>query len=290
VRRWVLVLFLVSGAYAQASLKVFFQSGLEAGLALQGQTAVGAEYLDQRVAGPWNFSADLSASRDLTQGGFSYTITTLTLGYRGQGWRADLGWSPRPLSIGRLITPYALKQSPDPEQPAGVAGLGVRFPIGDAGTLDASALWTGTGPALLITSRYQAKATWWGSLVLGARPLLRLASSATLGENVVYGEAFLLANPTEARGLVGLSRYLGEALLTLEAAYTGRPLLALALEENRGGVSLVYTPGALSTGLRMNLEDGGGTASVNLFAKILPGPLSSLGLALRLEEFFDLPW
>ncbi len=51
-----------------------------------------------------------------------------------------------------------------------------------------------------------------------------LGGSGLVGDIVVYGEAWLLANPWDGRGALGASGFWGDLLWTLEAAYAADPL------------------------------------------------------------------
>ena len=51
-----------------------------------------------------------------------------------------------------------------------------------------------------------------------------LGGSGLVGDIVVYGEAWLLANPWDGRGALGASGFIGDLLWTLEAAYAADPL------------------------------------------------------------------
>lgn len=55
-------------------------------------------------------------------------------------------------------------------------------------------------------------------------PAVGVGASGTVGDTVVYGEAWLLTGPWRGRGALGVSGYLADALWTLEAAYAPPPL------------------------------------------------------------------
>ncbi len=59
-----------------------------------------------------------------------------------------------------------------------------------------------------------------------------LGGSGSVGELVVYGEGWLLTNPVDARGALGVTGYLGDRLWTLEGAYA--PLEPDALAPDLG--------------------------------------------------------
>lgn len=57
-----------------------------------------------------------------------------------------------------------------------------------------------------------------------------VGGSGLIGDIVVYGEAWLLTNPWDGRGALGLSGFAGDLLWTLEAAYAADPLEPTSLD------------------------------------------------------------
>ena len=100
-----------------------------------------------------------------------------------------------------------------------------------------------------------AQVTLEGHAFRTVRPGGGVTASATVGDLVVYGEAWLLHGPWEARGGAGLTGYLGDLLWTAEAAWAppdgaleadARPALRLA--------------GSRAIGRNGNLDGGAGLA------------------------------
>jgi hypothetical protein len=73
-----------------------------------------------------------------------------------------------------------------------------------------------------------------GSFITG------LGGSALVGDTILYGEAWVLTNPTEARGALGASGYLGERLWTLEAAYAALPPSTAPAPQLAGQLTLLH--------------------------------------------------
>jgi hypothetical protein len=82
-----------------------------------------------------------------------------------------------------------------------------------------------------------------------------LAGSGLLGDTVIYGEGWLLTDPLDARGALGLSGFWGDALWTLEASYAENALVSTgeAFPQLLGQLNL---PQGESSNLDINLGLG----------------------------------
>lgn len=95
---------------------------------------------------------------------------------------------------------------------------------------DTAAGWGDVGGALSVRADLTSAQLEAHVLYLRA-PAFGASASGTVGETVLYGEAWLLAGPWSGRGALGASGYLGtalggalsDALWTLEAAYAPPP-------------------------------------------------------------------
>lgn len=127
-----------------------------------------------------------------------------------------------PLETARLSVPYRLEPLSEGGQPLGL--LGVRASVYlDAWRLRPAVVYRaqdGQGGAVLSVRRdfggfdLEAHASY-----LARRAALGLGGSGLAGEIVLYGETWLITNPWEARGALGASGYLGDALWSAELAY-----------------------------------------------------------------------
>ncbi|MEJ2357080.1 MAG: hypothetical protein P8Y13_03225 [Deinococcales bacterium] len=130
-----------------------------------------------------------------------------------------------PLETARLTVPYQLDRTAKDGQRQGVWGARASLYLTPVRLRGAFLERDGSlGGALslradLTSAQLEANAVYLDGLALGA------GASGTLGDTVLYGEAWLLSDPWRGRGAVGASGYLSDALWTLEAAFA--PPLAL---------------------------------------------------------------
>lgn len=137
-----------------------------------------------------------------------------------------------------------------------------------------------------------------------------VTASGTVGDQVVYGDLWLLATPWEARGGAGISGYVGDVLVTAEAGWvpptgaldeTPRPSLRvsvaaapirdLALDASAGAAwpDDPRTPGERTTVIdaRVSLTFATGDADLTLTPSLRHGGGSTvLGTSLALRSYF----
>lgn len=150
----------------------------------------------------------------------------------------SVGVERLPLEVARLSVPFSVETRNARGLPEGVPGvralwypdlLSVSWRVRGAllYTGRDTLFWDALTPLLSVRGSFEGfelEATALYTQTLGAGSLVTgLGGSGLLGETVLYGEAWLLTNPLEARGALGASGYLGDRLWTLEAAYTAPP-------------------------------------------------------------------
>lgn len=151
---------------------------------------------------------------------------------------ASLGLERLPLETARLTVPYRLEPAAADGTRRGLWGARVSLYTGPlrlraAGFLAPPTLAppaSGGGSELggAVSARLDLTAVQIEAHAVYLRaPAFGVSASGTLGQTVLYGEAWLLAEPWGGRGALGASGYLGDALWTLEAAYAP-PLAAPA--------------------------------------------------------------
>lgn len=141
---------------------------------------------------------------------------------------ASAGLERLPLETARLTVPFQLDPVAADGTRRGLWGARVSAYVGalrlrGVGFLRSPGMGGGSAPddlgaALsarldLTSAQVEAHAVYLGA------PAFGVGASGTVGRTVVYGEAWLVAEPWRGRGALGASGYLGDALWTLEAAY-----------------------------------------------------------------------
>ena len=155
-----------------------------------------------------------------------YGLTELFARYDVNDIELSAGLERLPLETARLSAPFRLEPVGDLGQPLGLLGARATLFSGD---------WRIRSAALYRVQDEQLGAVVsvrreFSSFDLEAHVLYLdgfaagLGGSGLLGEIVVYGEGWLLSDPWDARGALGLSGYWGDLLWTAEAAYAADPV------------------------------------------------------------------
>ncbi len=124
-----------------------------------------------------------------------------------------------PLETARLTVPYQVDRTASDGQRQGLWGARATLYLTPFRVRGAFLDRDGAlGGALnlradLTSAQLEASVVYLDGLALGA------GASGTIGDTVLYGEAWLLGDPWRGRGAVGASGYLSGALWTLEAAF-----------------------------------------------------------------------
>lgn len=182
--------------------------------------------------GPLRLRATLDPALRLSGAGAADAVFELGLSEAYLLWPSsalDLsaGLERLPLETARLSVPYRLEPLSEGGQPLGL--LGVRASVYlNAWRLRPAVLYRAQddqgGAALSVRRDFGGFELEAQASYLARRAALGLGGSGLAGETVVYGEAWLLSGPWEARGALGASGYLGPALWSAELAYTPLPL------------------------------------------------------------------
>lgn len=222
-----------------------------------------------------------------------------------------------PLEVARLSVPFSVEPRNARGLPEGVPGVRaawypdllsaswrVRGALLYLAPVEDPLSWTALTPLLSVRGGFEGfelEATALYTQALGAGSLATgLGGSGLLGDTVLYGEAWLLTNPLEARGALGASGYLGDRLWTLEAAYTARPPSTAPAPLLAGQLTLLQDEASSLTGtVRLLLEDDlqvqptlaysalSGDEELTLTAGgSLSGQVRALTLSLSVKSFF----
>ena len=153
----------------------------------------------------------------------------------------SVGFQRLPLGQMRLVEPLSLERRLPTGEPGGPLMLRLSHYSGEWRTNAVLLAVSGDGllpdgPGGVLSLRRETPAfTVEGHALWTVRPALGVTASGSLDSLVVYGEGWLLAEPWDVRGGLGLSSYLGEWLLAFEAAWAApagelllpaRPILA----------------------------------------------------------------
>lgn len=152
--------------------------------------------------------------------------------YRLDNIDLSAGLERLPLQTARLSIPFRLEPVNGVRQPLGLLGARANIYLTD---------WR-VRPGLVY--RYQddqfggvlSVRREFGNFDLEAHVLyldgftVGLGGSGLIGDIVVYGEGWLLTNPWDGRGALGLSGFAGDLLWTAEAAYAADPLETTSLD------------------------------------------------------------
>ncbi|MCS7068730.1 MAG: hypothetical protein RMK51_04250 [Meiothermus sp.] len=212
----------------ETRLEVRFSTGLAISNApLTASWGLGARLEARYDLSPLRFQLVLdpgvSFSRSVTP---DAGLTELYALYREGELDVSAGLERLPLEVARLALPYSL----EPVSPLGnrQGRWGGRVSWNPEATRLRLAVLEAGGrlvPALSLRREF-GEFELEAHALYPARPVVGLGGSGTVAGLVVYGEGWLLLNPSEARYALGLSGSLGEGWWTLEGGYaTTLPLL-----------------------------------------------------------------
>ncbi|WMT57152.1 hypothetical protein [Truepera radiovictrix] len=232
------------GAPLEATLTLALDPSVRVGRA----AAFGAAAFDAGTFGGVAFDAGLTEAYALVR--------------RGE---VDLsaGLERLPLEVARLSAPFSVEARNARGLPRGV--LGVRaawYPqaFGASWRVRGALLYPAThgaafsAPTPLLGVRgsfggFELEATALYPSAHGTSSLVvGLGGSGLFGATVLYGEAWLLTQPLEARGALGASGYLGARLWTLEAAYAAPPPSTAPAPQLAGQLTLLQREADALTG------------------------------------------
>jgi hypothetical protein len=220
--------------------------------------------LDPSVALPGPAPTEPRAELGLTE---AYAL------YRGADIDLSVGVERLALSGSRLSEPLSLEPRRDPGQPQGLLGARAALYL-DGVRIRPAALYHdgGFGGALRVRldlsgAEFEAHALYLDGAALG------LTGSGLVGDLVLYGEAWLLADADldlatlRGRGALGLSGFWGDALWTVEGAFAPPPF---------GNASL-HAPAFPQFGGQISLPVGDAGALDAVVGVGLPGSLLTPG-------------
>jgi hypothetical protein len=307
-RPWLVALGVWLGVVGQPALAQTLETRLE----LRFSTALAIS--NAPAAASWGLGALLEARYDLGPlrlqlvldpgVSFSRSVTTdaglteLYALYREGELDFSAGLERLPLEVARLTLPYSL-------EPVGPLGhrrgrWGLRLSWNPEATRLRLAVLEEAGqlvPVLSLRREFggfelEAHALYRAKAVLG------LGGSGTVAGVVVYGEGWLLFNPSEARYALGLSGSLGEGVWTLEGGYASLPLLlplgpflagqwAVPLgEEALWNLSAyLLLDGPVRPALSARYTQSRPDAELSLTLHLQLGPTPALGLGLGVRAF-----
>ena len=182
----------------------------------------GDVYLEAAIYPSWN----LAGSR------FDPGVSKLELGYGNGNYAIGLGAGPEPLATLRLLPPFSLADESDDYAPGLWGGWAELYPTPSTRLRLSLHYWQGGPLGIMQADCRLANVDYRLAFVYG--PDSRISAwgtgfSTSLGETVVYGEAWrLLSNPDPWRGGLGASFYLYGGLASAEVAYNGGWQLAAA--------------------------------------------------------------
>jgi hypothetical protein len=153
---------------------------------------------------------------------------------------ADLsaGLERLPLEYARLSLPFTIEPSNAFGQRRGVPSVRISYFTGDWRVRGAVNHQAGGLAPMVSVKRSFGAFELEGHALYAGRPVFGVGGSGLAGGLVVYGEAWLLLTPLEARGAVGLSGFWEESLWTLEAAYAPGAVSPTAHPQLLGQLSL----------------------------------------------------
>lgn len=212
----------------------------------------------------------------------------------------SVGLKRLPLEYARLSLPFSLEPTGRFGQRQGLAGVQATWFADDWRLRGGLVYRQGLVPLAGVKRSFdgfelELFALYHDGLIAG------LGGSGLLGELVLYGEGWLLLEPLEARGALGLTGFWGANLWTLEAAWlppapplSARPVvlgqLALPLGET-GSLSLLASSTFDPDGLRFmalasySRVEKGSEVIASLRAQLGPEP-PAVGLSLTVTGFF----
>ncbi len=154
---------------------------------------------------------------------FEAGVTDAFVRYRHDDLVVSVGLERLPLETARSSTPFAVGPVSPGGVRQGVPGLRVSW-FGSGNRVRLAVFHDGGGLAGAISARHEfGFAEVEGHAVAGTEGFaLGLGGSGLVGALVVYGEAWLLTDPIAARGALGVSGFVDEALWTAEVAYLPR--------------------------------------------------------------------
>jgi hypothetical protein len=146
-------------------------------------------------------------------------LTELYGTLREDDFDVSVGLERLPLEYARLTLPFSLEPIDERGIRQGLPGARALWYLSDW-RLRAALVWYEDALTPVVSARrgfgafeLEGHALYSGRLVFG------LGGSGLVGDLVVYGESWLLLEPLEARGTLGLTGFLEDALWTLEAGY-----------------------------------------------------------------------
>ena len=271
-----IALLLLLGLASGQNLSLRGEVGLDSGVFVtaavrrEAQTSVPALVrsrleLNAALAGGIEFDSALLPAFGVGPGGdeplFSLGLQEAVFTLRSSDDDLSAGFQRLPLGQMRLVEPVSLERRLPTSEPGGPLLIRLSHYSGEWRASGALLAVTGDdllpdGPGGVFSLRRETPAfTVEGHALWTVRPALGVTASGSLDSLVVYGEGWVLADPLDARGGLGVSSYLGEWLLTFEAAWAapagelllqGRPILALNASRAIGFSAGVDTSVAIS--------------------------------------------
>ena len=251
MRSWLALLLLLAGLAHGQGLSVRGEAGIDTGVrytSLAGAQAIGVPVVVRALL---EVDADLAESISFhgvllpaIGSGARPDEPLLSLGLqeaylemRTGGVDLSAGFQRLPLAQMRLLTPLSIEPTLATGEPRGPLTVRVHAYTGPWRIRGAAVGVTGDdllpeGAGGLASLRFESSlATIEGHGLWSVRPAAGLTASASVGSLVVYGEGWLLADPWEGRGGIGVTGYLGEWLWTAESAWApaGGGLRAVAM-------------------------------------------------------------
>ena len=281
-----------SGGNLSDRIGVVYSLHLEAGYALDQVTLnlvldPAAIVPDPTPAGP---------GKTVTEPLFEPGLTEAYLLWRGDSADLSAGVERLPLETARLSIPFSLEPRGETGLPKGLLGARASLFTGPWRIRPAIVYRSPDLGAVLSVRRD------FGSFELEAHAVYldRFAAgtggSGLVGNLVLYGEAWLLTDPLDGRGALGLSGFLGNGLWTLEAAYAPLPTapdtgafpqlagqLNLPLDDS-GSLEIGVGTGLIDSVLNPDSSTFQGLASVT-YSYSAPNFLFTVGPSLRHTEF-----
>jgi hypothetical protein len=236
MNRILLLLPLLSLSLAQLSTSGEITLGVSPGVvSAQGSpqstfaVTMSANFQARYNLAPVSFELVLDPQLSLADGSaqFEAGLTEAFIRYRVGAADITVGLERLPLEYARLSRPYSLEPIRASGQPQGLLGARAAFFTGDWRVRPALfyRLTDNQVGGALSVRRSFSQLELEAHLTYLERPGIGLGGSGLLGDTVLYGDLWLLFTPTEFRGALGASGFLGDSLWTLEAAYAPNPLV-----------------------------------------------------------------